>query len=293
MVQQVKKGDPITAQAWNEMAAAINNNLAARGGAIPPRPIPVTIKNRTEFTVQAGGTLTVYKGGTQRISSLSPDNARKAWQNNGFQLDGYSSGTGGVPALVLDSIPEGGIGRAMVSGLCAGYVTVSGSVPDTVRFNPASATFAAAGSGETADWKIIAASSVSSGKAFCYMIPLGGGGGNYPTDQAVTNISNKYYQTALSWSQAGHDGKVVISESTYTLNAANEDQAGISFVSDVYCDEYGVMHIEKMKLQLSKTNGSTAVLTLSKSVLNAQPSGTTLPICDLNLTKKTFLKPEN
>lgn len=252
MVQQVRKGDKITALAWNEMAAAINNNLAAKGGAVPPRPIPVTIKNRTEFTVQAGGTLTVYKGGTQRISSLSPDNARKAWQNNGFQLDGYSSGTGGVPALVLDSIPEGGIGRAMVSGLCAGYVTVSGSVPDTVKFNPASATFAAAGSGETADWKIIAASSVSSGKAFCYMIPLGGGGGaiSFILANGTTAVKDtvKADGTYISLkSVSGHSNQVEISGARWILNGPS------SVVTSVSCDSNGDLVVNAQAISLTNT----------------------------------------
>ena len=252
MVQQVRKGDPITALAWNEMAAAINNNLAARGGAIPPRPIPVTIKNQTDSTVQAGGTLTVYKGGTQRISSLSPDNARKAWQNNGFQLDGYASGTGGVPALVLDSIPEGGIGRAMVSGLCAGFVTVSGSVPDTVRFNPASATFAAAGTGESADWKIIAASSVSSGKAFCYMIPLGGGGGalNFilTNGNAVTRDTLQADGTYIKLqSVTGRPNNVNIVGAKWTLNGPS------SVVTAVSCDSNGDLVVNTQAISLTKT----------------------------------------
>jgi len=250
MVQQVRKGDPITALAWNEMAAAINNNLAARGGAVPPRPIPVTIKNRTEFTVQAGGTLTVYKGGTQRISSLSPENARKAWQNNGFQLDGYSSGTGGVPALVLDSIPEGGIGRALVPGLCAGFVTNSSSaVPDLCTFDAANGVFSPVSSG--GEWKVIAYSNHSSYRRFCYLFPIGGGTSiSFVLANGTTAVKdtvradNTYIQLQ---GVTGYANRVNIKGARWYIDGPNQ------VVTHVSCDSNGDLSVNIQNIGLGCT----------------------------------------
>lgn len=175
----VEKGQKLTAHAWNQLATTVNNiaggsTAAASAGKV----VQVTIRNRTDTARRAGEILTVYKTGSLRLAQYTPDEARVAWMNNGFQLDGWGSGANGVPALLIDGIDEGGIGRALVYGLCAGYVTVSGSsAPDTVVFNASSGVFAVPSSGETGDWRVIASSSVSNSQVFAYLVPLGGGGG--------------------------------------------------------------------------------------------------------------------
>lgn len=174
----VQKGQKLTAQAWNQLATTVNNITSGTAGtAAAGRVIPCTIKNRTDTAKKAGELLTVYKTGSLRLAAYTPDEARQAWMNNGFQLDGWGSGANGVPALLVDGIDEGGIGRAMVYGLCAGFITVSGnSAPDTVTFNAGSGVFAVPSSGQTGDWRVVAASTISSGRVFCYLVPLGGGG---------------------------------------------------------------------------------------------------------------------
>ena len=175
----VEKGQKLTAQAWNQLATTVNNIAGGSTAAVSAgKVVQVTIKNNTSAAVQAGNILTVYRAGTVRLAQYTPDEARIAWMNNGFQLDGYASGSNGVPALLIDGIDAGGIGRALVYGLCAGYVTVSGSsAPDLVTFRASSGIFAVPSSGETGDWRVIASSSVSNGQVFAYLVPLGGGGG--------------------------------------------------------------------------------------------------------------------
>lgn len=194
-ITPVQKGQKLTAQAWNQLATTVNNITSGTAGtAAAGRVIPCTIKNRTDTAKKAGELLTVYKTGSLRLAAYTPDEARAAWMNNGFQLDGWGSGANGVPALLVDGIDEGGIGRAMVYGLCAGFITVSGnSVPDLVTFRASSGVFAEPSSGETGDWRVIASSTVSSGRVFAYMVPLGGGGGTLPEyslSGATTPVTN-------------------------------------------------------------------------------------------------------
>ena len=193
----VQKGQKLTAQTWNQLATTVNNLTAGTtGGAAAGRVVQVTIKNRTDTAKKAGEILTIYKTGSLRLAGYGPDEARIAWMNNGFQLDGWGSGTGGVPALLIEGINEGGIGRAMVYGLCAGYIAVSGSrAPDLVTFRASAGVFAVPSSGETGDWRVIASSSVSNSQVFAYLVPLGGGGGTLPeyylsgATSPVTNVS--------------------------------------------------------------------------------------------------------
>jgi len=193
----VEKGQKLTAQAWNQLATTVNNIAGgSTSAASAGKVVQVTIKNNTSAAVQAGNILTVYRAGTVRLAQYTPDEARIAWMNNGFQLDGYASGANGVPALLIDGIDEGGIGRALVYGLCAGYISVSGnSAPDLVTFRASSGIFAVPSSGETGDWRVIASSTVSSGKVFAYLVPLGGGGGTLPeyylsgATSPVTNVT--------------------------------------------------------------------------------------------------------
>jgi len=241
----VEKGQKLTAQAWNQLATTVNNiaggsTAAASAGKV----VQVTIKNNTSAAVQAGNILTVYRAGTVRLAQYTPDEARIAWMNNGFQLDGWGSGANGVPALLIDGIDEGGIGRALVYGLCAGYVTVSGSsAPDTVVFNASSGVFAVPSSGQTADWKIIAASSVSGGKAFCYMIPLGGGGGETSgVNIALLSSPNSGYTSAYillqGISRAVSNGKNVLIGPNFKL--ANTNASGlINYVENISVDTTG------------------------------------------------------
>lgn len=195
-ITPVQKGQKLTAQAWNQLATTVNNlTSGTTGGAAAGRVVPCTIKNHTSATFPAGNILTVYLAGCTRLAAYTPDEARIAWMNNGFQLDGYAalpsnSSSAGVPALLIDGIPASGIGRAVVYGLCAGYISVSGaSAPELVKFSDSSGVFVEPASGETGDWRVIASSSVSNGRVFAYMVPLGGGGGGSLTVYFTTNGS--------------------------------------------------------------------------------------------------------
>lgn len=176
-IQPVRPGEKITAQAWNDMATAINNQLTADGDRQWGRSVPVTITNRTIAARNAGQILTVYKGGTVRLANYDPDEARLAWMNSGFQLDGYGASANdyGTPALLIDGISPGGIGRAIVPGLCAGFLTYTETtLPELCKFDADTGSFVSAGANEVGDWKIIAASAGAPNNAkrvFCYLVP--------------------------------------------------------------------------------------------------------------------------
>lgn len=174
-ISPVRKGQPLTAAAWNQLATEINNITSATGEKQWGRVIPCTILNRSISPVKAGETLVVHKGGTVRIATYTPDEARQMWMNSGFQLDGYggSSSDYGTPALLQDGVQSGEIGRCMVSGLVAGYVTYSeNAVPDLVKYTSRTGTFVSAGSSEVGDWKIIAHSRADANKRiFAYLVP--------------------------------------------------------------------------------------------------------------------------
>ena len=81
--------------------------------------------------------------------------------NNGFLLDGCGASTNdcGTPALLIDGVASGGIGRCIVPGLCAGFLTYTeATIPKLCKFDADAGKFVSAGADEVGDWKIIAAS---------------------------------------------------------------------------------------------------------------------------------------
>lgn len=252
----VRPGQKLTAQVWNQLATTVNNITAGTSGtAAAGRPIPCTIKNRTDTAKKAGELLTVYKTGSMRLAQYTPDEARSAWMNNGFQLDGWASGTNGVPALLVDGIDEGGIGRASVYGLCAGFVSVSGSsVPDTVTFNASSGVFAVPSSGQTGDWRVIAASSISSSRVFCYLVPLGSSGGGSAVSCTISNGNSVTVGTIIADETyvalrrvTGYSDRVKIVGAKWTYGGPS------SVVTDIACDASGDIIVTKQNISFTKT----------------------------------------
>ena len=175
-VNPVQKGQPLTARAWNEMAVMVNNITSASTEKQWGRTIPCTILNRSGSARYGGNILTVYKGGSFRLAQYKPDEARLAWLNSGFQLDGYAGSTNdyGAPALLIDGVSAGGIGRCIVPGLCAGFVTYTETdLPELCKFDADNGVFISAASNEVGDWKIIAASDIETGvkRVFAYLVP--------------------------------------------------------------------------------------------------------------------------
>ncbi|MBR3218742.1 MAG: hypothetical protein IKF77_02375, partial [Thermoguttaceae bacterium] len=126
--------------------------------AIASLPDP---SQRAAAARNVGQILTVCRDGTVRLAGCDPDQARLAWMNNGFQLDGCGASTNdyGTPALLIDGVASGGIGRCIVPGLCAGFLTYTeATIPELCKFNADAGGFVSAGSDEVGDWKIIAAS---------------------------------------------------------------------------------------------------------------------------------------
>lgn len=254
-ITPVQKGQKLTAAAWNQLATTVNNITSGTAGtAAAGRVIPCTIKNRTDTARKAGELLTVYKTGSLRLAAYTPDEARAAWMNNGFQLDGWGSGTNGVPALLIDGIDEGGIGRAMVYGLCAGFITVSGnSAPDTVTFNAGSGVFAVPSSGQTGDWRVIASSTVSSGRVFAYLVPLGSGGGGSSEISFIINggsVETKDTVKAdgtyiLLKNVSGHSNQVEIQGAKWILNGPT------SVVTSVGCNSSGDLVVTTQQISLT------------------------------------------
>ena len=126
--------------------------------AIASLPDPA---QRAAAARNVGQILTVCRDGTVRLAGCDPDQARLAWMNNGFQLDGCGASTNDyvTPALLIDGVASGGIGRCIVPGLCAGFLTYTeATIPELCKFNADAGGFVSAGSDEVGDWKIIAAS---------------------------------------------------------------------------------------------------------------------------------------
>lgn len=260
-VPTVKKGQPLTADTWNKMAATVNNITSGTTGVdVGGRAIPCTIINRTNTTKKAGEILVVTKDVCYRIAQLTPDQARQAWINNGFQLDGGKTGTGTV-ATLIDGVKSGGMARCIVPGLCASYVTITTTtVPELVKFDPTYGQFRVPASNETGDWKIIAHSTKADSKVFAYLVPSmvasGGGGtiqaeltfemeGGYTfTDDrlAADNDNIKIYR---EFPQSG-GSKAVLRGATYTLNGPT------SVVIGVACDENGDIVCTKQQISLTR-----------------------------------------
>lgn len=265
-ISPVQKGQKLTAQAWNQLATTVNNiaggsTAAASAGKV----VQVTIRNRTDIAKRAGEILTVYKTGSLRLAQYTPDEARVAWMNNGFQLDGYAalpsnSSSAGVPALLIDGIPASGIGRAVVYGLCAGYISVSGaSAPELVKFSDSTGAFVEPASGETGDWRVIASSAVSSGRVFAYLVPLGGGGGGSIPVYWTTNGSNvssadaaaldftQYPSNNLVRASMGSNGRLEIKIANWTLSG------GTNPVTNVTVDSNGDIVLERTAITLGRS----------------------------------------
>lgn len=176
-VPQVRRGQALTAATWNEMASAVNNISSKSTEKQWGRNIPCTIRNLSGNGAVGGMTLTVYKQGTVRLAQYSPDEARVAWLNSGYQLDGYSGSVDdyGAPALLVEGAASGDIVRCIVPGICAGFLTYTEStIPDLVIFDADNGVFKSATSSEVGDWKIIAVSAPDPNNAkrvFCYYVP--------------------------------------------------------------------------------------------------------------------------
>ena len=175
-VPNVRKGQALSATTWNQLASTVNNLVSASTEKQWGRSIPCTILNRSGSARYGGNVLTVYKGGSVRLAAYKPDEARLAWLNSGFQLDGYAGSTNdyGAPALLIDGVSAGGIGRCIVPGLCAGFVTyVETDLPELCKFDADNGVFVSAASNEVGDWKIIAASDIETGvkRVFAYLVP--------------------------------------------------------------------------------------------------------------------------
>ena len=213
-VPQVRTGQPLTAFTWNQMASAVNNITNPSTEKQWGRNIPCTITNRTGAAIVGGSVLTVYKEGTVRLAQFTADEARLAWLNNGFQLDGYAGSINdyGSPALLGEGANNGDIVRCRVPGIVAGFLTyVETSLPELCKFDADNGVFTSAASNEVGDWKIIAASSPDPNNAkrvFCYFVPAsikdlqrqadkldwgsGGGSSSSSSDSFTSNVRDYF-----------------------------------------------------------------------------------------------------
>lgn len=175
-VPNVRKGQALSAQTWNQLASTVNNLTSGSTERQWGRSVPCTILNRSGGARYGGNILTVYKNGSVRLAAYKPDEARLAWLNSGFQLDGYSGSTNdyGTPALLIDGVGAGQIARCIVPGLCAAFVTYTETdLPELCKFDADNGVFVSAGAKEVGDWKIIAASDIETGvkRVFAYLVP--------------------------------------------------------------------------------------------------------------------------
>ena len=175
-VPNVRKGQALSAQTWNQLASTVNNLTSGSTERQWGRSIPCTVLNRSGSARYGGNILTVYKGGSVRLAAYKPDEARIAWLNSGFQLDGYAGSTNeyGAPALLIDGVGNGEIARCIVPGLCAGFLTYTeNDVPELCKFDADNGVFCSAGDNEVGDWKVIAASDIETGvkRVFAYLVP--------------------------------------------------------------------------------------------------------------------------
>lgn len=189
MIPYVSKGDPITAAGWNAVADDVNDlkNVDIHSSAnIASERVysseKLTIQNQSGSDKTVGDILGVT--GMRGGESLNPTDAKNRFMQSGFQLLGSQPAADRSVAALTEAVPNEKIGRCRVPGLFAAFVHFDPDDDNSPNYASAALNNGLTAS-ESGNYKIVARSQIADGRAFCFLSPLGGAGGDVRIGQVM------------------------------------------------------------------------------------------------------------